>query len=840
MAAQPREEDIQNLLDLTGGAIDRPEAIERLKGNNNDFTQAINEYFDDPSSKRYKWDESQFHSDRDVPSNSGGISFNIQGPDVPAPYFEPIGAPSRPPSRTNNKSPLSGVADLGASQNTGMRRCSLLSEKENAGMVTDVKLSVSHADNEDAQLQEALAASRADAGLPPQESGVLSTSQVHFGPATRSQYEQSEWAMVPISSYSAQEILLDPEATERKREAGAPAFLKPSTSGHRLGSLLAIYHEIPLAREIFLLSESIPADYGFDPEWWSGNGISAAMVLDEDDDERPESAEAEQFLHELQRLMAFLDSTDRSYGSVEALTSFPSMKRLTERARGPLDVESAFFEVWKDIWSEDSEEQTMLFTQGVSSDEDGAESKDFAILKLDLPEPSEKAETIYDLADTLLWTGIPADYDVAMTPYLSRVGNVIAFQFDGTPSSRNIPIPPVWYPDRYLKQGREAAAIMRQRQAQINEHYESILNLENKLTNFNNAPGGKTVKVQDLLKAALQHDEAQLDAGELSEDEEDSEDAEMLLQPVKFDISAELRKLTESIDKKLTALNEEKEKARETFRQVSKLYTEVSNDPDDPELHPYTLRGVATTKDTTYVRRMTMPEPSDQLVELEETKTPSDQWWKMTFSSAGQRPIVVEKIDEEKVLEAAMTECKNPILVYANETALKRPYVPLPSPLENFVRTDNLAFSNEFRNTNNGESETDATTSSPKSPGKRKYESSEDEALKQNGINTGSPLRRGNSREDPRSTTSLPHRSLTPPTTEDVIIGVDPFQNEENEANIKCQEMKEKSNLRMSMLAGRSEASKSINDSMDLDQVLEDADVREESAAVKKVGFVEQ
>lgn len=31
MAAQPREEDIQNLLDLTGGAIDRPEAIERLK-----------------------------------------------------------------------------------------------------------------------------------------------------------------------------------------------------------------------------------------------------------------------------------------------------------------------------------------------------------------------------------------------------------------------------------------------------------------------------------------------------------------------------------------------------------------------------------------------------------------------------------------------------------------------------------------------------------------------------------------------------------------------------------------------------------------------------------------
>lgn len=151
-----------------------------------------------------------------------------------------------------------------------------------------------------------------------------------------------------------------------------------------------------------------------------------------------------------------------------------------------------------------------------------------------------------------------------------------------------------------------------------------------------------------------------------------------------------------------------------------------------------------------------------------------------------------------------------------------------------------MAFSNELPRADDGQDEIGAATSSPKSPGKRKYESSEDESLKQNGINTGSPLRRGSSQKDTRSPTSLPHRSLTPPTTEDVIIGIDPFQTQENEADSKGQEMMEKSSLRMSMLAGRNEASKPINDSMDLDQVLQDADVREESAAVKRVGFVER
>ncbi|KAM0182281.1 hypothetical protein ACHAPF_001170 [Botrytis cinerea] len=46
MAAQPAAQDVQSFLDMTG-QTNRQEAILRLKGNNNNVQQAINEYYDD-------------------------------------------------------------------------------------------------------------------------------------------------------------------------------------------------------------------------------------------------------------------------------------------------------------------------------------------------------------------------------------------------------------------------------------------------------------------------------------------------------------------------------------------------------------------------------------------------------------------------------------------------------------------------------------------------------------------------------------------------------------------------------------------------------------------------
>ncbi|RQM06475.1 hypothetical protein DH86_00002337, partial [Scytalidium sp. 3C] len=200
-----------------------------MAGNNNNVEQALNEYFD-----------------------------NTESTQIPQ-YGHFDTAPSRPPSRTsNNKSPLSKAVDLTSEHVAANSRTSLTQN--------------------DRDLEQALAASRAEAGLPPQESGVIGTDQVYFGPATRTQYEEGKWDMVPIGKSSVQEILFDPEPTERKREIDAPAFLKPAVEDHRLAALLTIYHEIPLAREIFLDRMDVSPSYGFNQEWWSGTEIQMASV----------------------------------------------------------------------------------------------------------------------------------------------------------------------------------------------------------------------------------------------------------------------------------------------------------------------------------------------------------------------------------------------------------------------------------------------------------------------------------------------------------------------------------------------------------------------------------
>jgi len=48
------------------------------------------------------------------------------------------------------------------------------------------------------ELERAFAASRAEAGPPPQESRITGTQQVHLGPARRSEYELGEWDILPL------------------------------------------------------------------------------------------------------------------------------------------------------------------------------------------------------------------------------------------------------------------------------------------------------------------------------------------------------------------------------------------------------------------------------------------------------------------------------------------------------------------------------------------------------------------------------------------------------------------------------------------------------------------
>jgi hypothetical protein len=409
----------------------------------------------------------------------------------------------------------------------------------------------------DADLQKALAESAQEYGLPPQEYGVTNPNGIQFGPATRENYNYIDWQVVHVPNASSQESRSHPDAEDRKRKDGAPAFLKPSADDNRLASILTIYHEIPLAREIFLRRADLLQEYGHDPDWWAGKaigrtrearrpiggGLSAGVM----------SREGKEVFSELQRLMAFLDKTERSYGSVEPLANLTFVKKAP-----PDDIEGKFFEAWKSVQS-DNPALTSIFSEAIQptvyalDDDVETGAKDFAILDLILPninDPDEYA-TIYDLTDRILWA--QSGLDIGTSAYLTRVADVVGFRFLGNELSRSVSIPEFWFPDRYIEAGRQAALDMRKQKAEIRESMMKLYNLESMLRYFA-LPGGKRVKVQDLFNLSLMHDAEPTVEDTVNGVDPESLDTDMSAEPRvgdNIDVSAELQKVMASINRKL-------------------------------------------------------------------------------------------------------------------------------------------------------------------------------------------------------------------------------------------------------------------------------------------------
>lgn len=399
-----------------------------------------------------------------------------------------------------------------------------------------------YGDDGDRELQEAIAASRADVGLPPQATGTTNTAQVHFGPANRGDYESGQWDMVPLG-VSSREILLDPEPADRKRDIDVPAFLKPSVAEHRLGALITMYHEIPAIREAFLDRGRVLSNlqYGHHPEWWNGYDIPVSNL----------HGDMETLEHEVpaefQRLMAFLDKTDRTYGSVESLSNMKDVKRARRRYNF---LEAAVMAAWRASSAANPEGVRKIFSRGVQSEaEEDSEGEEFALLELTYPSNDAHHETIYDIADDVLW---PVNTDMLESSYLSHMADVIVFKLGAdSVSHKKVDIPAVWYPDRYMKQNREAAWQMRMGKWEVSKELERIANLEERLTNFP-ARNGKIFKVHDLLTASLRHDNAQVDDATRNVDEMDGVSFQESAKTAK--LSAQLQALVASIERKLAGM----------------------------------------------------------------------------------------------------------------------------------------------------------------------------------------------------------------------------------------------------------------------------------------------
>ncbi|KAE8354814.1 hypothetical protein BDV28DRAFT_69842 [Aspergillus coremiiformis] len=679
MASEPTEEAIANFVSFT--STSREQAISFLKANDLNSNKAINAYFEDPSGSQIQ--TANYLNDPNIPS------FHIEHSD-PVPSSIP---PSRPPTTLSEKvqAPEYQQASHPPSQNA-----------------TDSNKGLSLAEQEERELQQAVAMSLSQ-NLGQQETGVTTSKQSNFGKATRDFYDEGAWAMTLFNS-SAREIIISPDPGDRKKVEGEPAFLRPSEDGPYLSGLLTILHSIPLAREALLQRNMILSNYGHDPQWWNGQPINLPKIVTIQD-AHDGDMDWDDIIYETQRLVAFLDNTERSFGSVDALVSLKSMA--TYDTEGSI---SRFLETWQEaavradpgnqlataLSSKACKRPLTVYNTPIH--------KDFFILE-SFVDP-EHGQTLYDVLDRAIWADRPGEEldDV----WLEHAGEIFIIKLESTDSAKpvDVKIPAVFYPDRYLADSRDFS---REFRAQRLLDYDGIFKLENLINRFSVSKSavhkGMTFK-ETLEKTAaavsltLPKSLANGANGMSLSPEAVNEEARHL--------ADELREVSRKIEEKLTELVQRRETAIETLRSYTKILTEPSHISGKTPHHKYTLRGVCTKPHVTYVLR---PQPrQNEMADTMSTAVNEWQWWRISFSTddAKARPAesqqgdtsssknadvigyTARKVREVEVLKAAREESKSALLVYANDNAMNFQEEPVPFPLQEFVNADNIAFDAEF------------------------------------------------------------------------------------------------------------------------------------------------
>lgn len=345
--------------------------------------------------------------------------------------------------------------------------------------------------------------------IPGQESGVLEASNPYsnpyFGPAKREDYDSNEWTMTATGSHT-KEILLNPDPIDRKRENNMPAFLKPSPQGYQLSALIKILQAIPMSREALLCREHVFGDYGYDTEWWDGTPIKVPKIVNLSQEDH--YTDRDEVIHETQRLVAFLEETDRAYGSSDVLAGMDGILRA-----GVDSVTASFLEEWRKAFHDSGPDLPLLdIFQSVGTKQNPNEPEAeqrylFFTLDVRIDEGiAEKGQTLYEAIDDLLWADqSETSYDQV---YLETVADVFVIQATRAHeagSGLGIKIPSVWYSDRYLQSSIEQVKEMRAGKTAVHRELARIDGRKAKLAAFK---GSAPTDAIQLLENAAAYFEA--------------------------------------------------------------------------------------------------------------------------------------------------------------------------------------------------------------------------------------------------------------------------------------------------------------------------------------------
>ncbi|KAF2994593.1 hypothetical protein E8E13_001864 [Curvularia kusanoi] len=657
------DENTTMLLELTGYQLRPEEAQKLLKVFNGNLEQAAEKFFSSDITAVHKlidgstptWDESAFGASRyaDDNTNSNVPTFNI---DYPIGFDNSrSGANSTAPTRPNSR--------------IGTRPGSALS---------------THAGDDPMQSIEN-----------GQESGVTGNSKPVFGPATQNHYDTASWAMVPVTT--ASEFIADPVPSKRQREEGQPAILKPSSRFNYFPAMLTILHSIPQFRNALLSPAVSQDDYWVGEEWWKGNPTGQSRITDTA--VGWDEARGLDIIYETQRLMAFLDNTDRAYTTIESMLDMDAWKELqAPNLEDPDDDLLRFLVLWSTAYAkQDPDFKIDGVLRSVVNAQQRVES---FVLDSTVTKRDGRDTDIYDVLDD---TFFPSP-DGTASAHIMDISNVLIFRLEGAKQDSNelgCRIPATLYADRYLEKNRHVIQSMFDAMAGHSSQLERIKDQTDRLKYHTPAKrNSKKIDSLKLLKTSMKAFQAPENA------EVDPKHAATL---------SHLQTLYESIESKLATLEEQQKQVQETLDSITNRFKPTIDDgnealidltgTDYPEgqsaqdamHHPYKLYGVATRRDVIYLLH---PDTS--------SNTPgAKQWWRVQYDNeSGTANIIRDKVDQQQVLERATTEAASVLLIYANDAATSEPPLPLPKPLEDFVKKDKLCFLEELQRNHNPSADT--------------------------------------------------------------------------------------------------------------------------------------
>ncbi|KIW09433.1 uncharacterized protein PV09_00318 [Verruconis gallopava] len=673
----PSEDAINTFFEFTGGAVDRAKAIKFIDGAGGNAMNAVEEYFN--NSAKYDedwqgWDESQFHADRDGnnAAPAGIPSFTIDAGEDQGIYPGSSSAPTRPPSRRSNYSTKSG--------------------QEN-GVIN---------------------------GLGQDLSGAK-----YFGPPTRdaAYYAPEQWAMVPVSSTARVYDNPDPPDRRRNKENGEPVCFKPLKEMDPLPSLIAVLGQIPGARKALLCEHLQLQNYGNNPRWWDGESAMVGHPSLVGDGAFPQ----QDVVAETQRLMAFIQESDRSYGSVEALEKLDGLSNETTAniisKSGDFTGELRFLVGWSaaaDMFgsavNQNASETTLhggdVFRTIMMQREmvDGImEDTQQPIYRLDFTmTQSEPKRTLYNAIDSQLWLGDPTgesndEYfiDHAAPVLVMSVKN--KHTVEGA-KGLGLQVPPIFYADRYLRQHAATMKQMRQRKTALRN---DLVDIQERKSKLDQTPHPKDPNVildrEDLFNSTIDHLRKRGKPPAREKPKNDGEDATMEEAPAvtRWDLLADkLEKYHMKLQNKVRDLDEQRIRVEKQMSDLSNILTE--NDSTDSQLQPtelYKLRGVGIgpAYETTFVYVDATPSTAPSAMEAD------GQWWRFEFPSHGSWTAPTKiPVTEAEVLTETSDEAKEALLIYASKSACDpaNPANAVPRLwhyLHNFILNDNVFFDTELR-----------------------------------------------------------------------------------------------------------------------------------------------